>query len=107
MLKRWVNTITRTLPLRSILVVSFVLQTFIAVGLTGWLSLRNGQKAVNQVATQLRDEISDKIKQHLDYYLNFPAFINQINSEAISHHHFDILLQFLYPRVIINLVKSR
>ncbi len=90
LLKRWVNTITRTLPLRSILVVPFVLQTFIAVGLTGWLSLRNGQEAVNEVATQLRYEISDKIKQHLDYYLNFPAFINQINSEAITHHHFDI-----------------
>ncbi|VXD24250.1 putative Histidine kinase [Planktothrix serta PCC 8927] len=90
LLKRWVYKIARTLPLRSIIVVPFVLQTFIAVGLTGWLSLRHGQEAVNEVATQLRSEISDKIRQHLSDYLKVPNFINQINAEAVAHYHFDI-----------------
>ncbi|MGK7922657.1 MAG: hypothetical protein AB4080_21905, partial [Trichodesmium sp.] len=43
-----------SIPLQSILIVPFVVQIFAAVGLTGWLSLRNGQQAVNEVTTQLR-----------------------------------------------------
>jgi hypothetical protein len=40
------------IPLRLILVVPFVLQIFAAVGLVGFLSFRNGQKAVNDLANQ-------------------------------------------------------
>ncbi|NEU81847.1 hypothetical protein [Nostoc sp. UIC 10630] len=40
------------LPLRSLLIVPFVLQIFAAVGLTGYISLRNGQKAVNDVSVK-------------------------------------------------------
>lgn len=36
------------IPLRTVLVVPFVLQIFAAVGLTGYLSFRNGQQAVNE-----------------------------------------------------------
>ncbi len=71
-------------PLRTVLIVPFVLQIFVAVGLTGWLSLRNGQKAVNDVATQLRSEISDRVKQYLDNYLEKPFIINQLNADAIK-----------------------
>ena len=41
------------IPLGWILVVPFVLQIVAAVGLTGWLSFRNGQKAVNDVANPI------------------------------------------------------
>lgn len=40
-------------PLPLILVVPFVLQIFAAVGITGYLSFRNGQKAVNELTTDL------------------------------------------------------
>ncbi|WP_221643402.1 MULTISPECIES: hypothetical protein [unclassified Nostoc] len=49
------------LPLRSLLIVPFVLQIFAAVGLTGYISLRNGQKAVNDVSGQLCQEMSDRL----------------------------------------------
>ncbi len=42
------------LPLRLVLVVPFLLQLFLAVGLTGWLSFRHGREAVDDVATSLR-----------------------------------------------------
>jgi PAS domain S-box-containing protein len=74
----------KRLSLRFVLVVPFVLQISIAVGLTGYLSLRNGQRAVNQVATQLRREISDRVSQHLDNYLATPNQINQINAQAFQ-----------------------
>ncbi len=71
--------------LRSVLVVPFVLQIFAAVGLTGWLSLRNGQQAVNEVATQLRTETTERIKQHLESYLELPHVINQLNADAFAN----------------------
>lgn len=78
------------LPLRLILVVPFVLQIAVAVGLTGWLSLRNGQEAVNNVTTELRIEISDRIQEEVRNYIKAPYIVNQINSDAISLGLFDI-----------------
>ncbi|HLO52324.1 MAG TPA: ATP-binding protein [Kamptonema sp.] len=71
-------------PLRGVLVIPFVLQIFAAVGLTGWLSLRNGQKAVNDVVTQLQREVAYRIEQKLEVYLAVPPTINQINADAVS-----------------------
>jgi len=75
---------SRKIPIRIILVVPFALQTFAAVGLTGWLSLRNGQRAVNDVATQLRAEVTSRIQQHIYNYIETPHQVNQLNLDAIS-----------------------
>lgn len=79
----------RKVPLRAILIVPFVLQIFAAVGLTGYLSLRNGQRAVNDLATQLRQQVSDRVSQHLDSYLALPHQINQLNARAIEQDLID------------------
>jgi signal transduction histidine kinase/CheY-like chemotaxis protein len=75
---------TKQIPLRTVLVLPFVLQIFAAVGLTGYLSLRNGQKAVNDLAAKLQKDVSDRIDQHLDSYLGIPHQINQLNARAIN-----------------------
>ncbi|TAG06423.1 MAG: hybrid sensor histidine kinase/response regulator [Oscillatoriales cyanobacterium] len=67
----------KTLPLRLVLVVPFVLQIFAAVGLTGYLSLRNGQQAVNDVSSQLRQEISDRLNLQVLAYLDKPYIVGQ------------------------------
>lgn len=72
------------LPLRFILIVPFVLQIFAAVSLTGYLSLRNGQKAVNNLAIQLQNEVSSRIYQHLNSYLSIAPQLNQLNAHAIE-----------------------
>ncbi len=89
MLRHWPHELYRFIfkglgpvSLRYLLVLPFVLQIFTAVGLTGWLSLRNGQRAVNEVATQLRDETTASIEQRLDSYLAVPQLINQLNADA-------------------------
>ncbi len=70
--------------LHLILIVPFVLQIFAAVGLTGYLSLRNGQKAVNDLASRLRKEVSERIDQHLDSYMTTPRRVVQVNWDAIE-----------------------
>ncbi|BAU11566.1 integral membrane sensor signal transduction histidine kinase [Leptolyngbya sp. NIES-3755] len=58
----------RRLPLRWVLVVPFVFQLSATVGLTGYLSLQNGQRAVNELVTKLNQEVSDRVLQHLDTF---------------------------------------
>ncbi|MEZ2275861.1 MAG: ATP-binding protein [Microcoleus sp.] len=74
----------RSLPLRTVLVVPFVLQIFAAVGVVGYLSFRNGQQAVNEVASQLRQEISDRISERVQAYMTFPHQLNQFKANAFE-----------------------
>jgi signal transduction histidine kinase/DNA-binding NarL/FixJ family response regulator len=76
--------ISEKLTLRTVLIVPFVLQVVTAVGIVGYLSFKTGQQAVNDLATQLQREISDRIEQQLHRYLEAPRVINQINAKAID-----------------------
>jgi signal transduction histidine kinase len=78
------------LPLRVALVVPFVLQLSAAVGLTAYLSLKNGQNAVNEVASQLRDEVTARIHQHVTDYLATPQLVTEINAKAIQFGELDV-----------------
>ncbi len=72
------------LPLRLILIIPFIIQIFAAVGLVGYLSLKNGERAVNDLANQLIKKVNNLVDQHLDSYLATPPQINQINTDAIK-----------------------
>ncbi|MBD2233980.1 bifunctional diguanylate cyclase/phosphodiesterase [Phormidium tenue] len=72
------------LPLRLLIVVPFVLQVSVAVGLTGWLSLRHGQRAVNEVASQLRSTVSHHIQHEIETLLATSHLVNQLNYDAIA-----------------------
>jgi len=64
------NAPVRKFRLRTTLVLPFVLQIVAAVGLVGYLSFRNGQLAVDDLANQLNQEISTRIEQQAIGYLN-------------------------------------
>ncbi|XGV98713.1 MAG: HAMP domain-containing protein [Leptolyngbya sp. BL-A-14] len=94
----------RGVPLRLLLVVPFVLQIFTAVGLTGWFSLRNGQRAVNNLAAQLRDKTSAQVTHHLEDQLLLPHQINQLNLDAITGgaldlHDFNVMGHTFYRQM--------
>jgi signal transduction histidine kinase/response regulator RpfG family c-di-GMP phosphodiesterase len=74
----------KQIPLRAILIIPFVLQIFAAVGLVGYLSFRNGQKAVKNLADQLMNRVSDLVEQNLDSYLMTPQKIQKITIDAIE-----------------------
>ncbi|MBG1260992.1 ATP-binding protein [Nostoc commune] len=65
-----VFSLFKGVPLRSILVALFLLQILLAVGLTTYLSIHNGQKAVNEVASELRYEVANRVEQNLQTYLS-------------------------------------
>ncbi|MEC4805531.1 MAG: EAL domain-containing protein [Jaaginema sp. PMC 1079.18] len=93
----------QNLPLRYILVIPFVFQITVAVGLTGWIAGQYGQKAVNNLATQLREETTLRIKQKLDEYLEVPPQINNINQDSLARGYTSEQdLQGLYEQFLIQ-----
>jgi len=86
-LRRFFPKLSHKIPLRAVLIVPFVLQIFAVVGLIGYLSFRNGQKAVNDLATQLKIEVTSRIEQNLLTYFSIPHQINQSNLDAIELKH--------------------
>ena len=81
----------RQFRLRTTLVVPFVLQIVAAVGLVGYLSFRSSQKAVNDLATQLRRELTARIEGELRRYLASPHDFNRLNGAAFSEGSFDMV----------------
>ncbi|MGL4498808.1 MAG: SpoIIE family protein phosphatase [Planktothrix sp.] len=80
----WVKPLFKKISLRNLLIFPFVFQIFIAVGLVGWLSFENGQRAVNDLANQLQNEVSDRISQKLDHYLALPIQVNEVNVNLLN-----------------------
>ncbi|NER78907.1 MAG: hypothetical protein F6K42_04880, partial [Leptolyngbya sp. SIO1D8] len=74
----------KQLPLSFLLKVPYTLQIVLAVSLTGWLSLRNGQIAVHQLALELRKETANQVTYYIETQLNTAQKINQTNLAAIE-----------------------
>ncbi|HAJ62390.1 MAG TPA: hypothetical protein DCP31_26685 [Cyanobacteria bacterium UBA8543] len=87
---RLLATVVGKVPLRTVLIVPFVLQIVGTVGLVGYLSWRNGQQAVNEVASRYRSEISDRTSERISTYLRTPHLINSTNADAIRLGQLDI-----------------
>lgn len=81
-----------TVPLRLILIIPFLLQILVAVGLTGYLSLRHNFQTVNYVANQLHSEVNTRIQEHLQTYLKMPSMINQMNLDGIDRKQLSLSL---------------
>ena len=77
--------------LHSTLVIPFVLQIVAASGLVGYFSFRSGQQAVNEVANQLRNELTNRIDEKLVSYAEIPHTINRLNASAVTQGDIDIL----------------
>ncbi|HEY9618426.1 MAG TPA: diguanylate cyclase [Microcoleaceae cyanobacterium] len=78
------------MPLRTIMVVPFVLQIVGTVGLVGYLSFRNGQHAVSQLANQLMTEVSDRTRQHLESYTALPQNIVELVADDLELGHINL-----------------
>jgi signal transduction histidine kinase len=74
----------RKVSLQWLLVVPFMAQIAIAVGLTGYLSLRNGEKTVSSLVNRLQQEVGDRVDQHLTSYLETSRQLSHSNKELFE-----------------------
>jgi class 3 adenylate cyclase len=92
-LTRWgqlTPNIIRQPSLHLAFTVPVLVQLAVAVGLVGYLSFRNGQQAVQTLASQLRSEISARIQGELAGYFGDPHAVNRLNATAFSNGDLDI-----------------
>ncbi|MGD1807618.1 ATP-binding protein [Dapis sp. BLCC M126] len=85
-----VAKISGKVPLRITLILPFVVQLFGVVGLIGYISVKNSQRAVNDVVSQLLNEQVARVQQNLEVYLRVPHQVNQINATAIRNGQLDL-----------------
>lgn len=78
------------LSLQTILTVPFVIQVIAVVGVVGYLSFKNGQATVNDLASQLRSELTARILQQLETTIEQPYVINQINANSLRQGDIDV-----------------
>jgi diguanylate cyclase (GGDEF)-like protein len=64
------------------------------------VSYYNGQRAVNNIGTQLHQEISARIEQHIYHFLKAPHFINQLNTKLDIEDFEHLARQFLHQVTI-------
>jgi PAS domain S-box-containing protein len=79
------------LPLQVIFIITVIGQLIGAVGLVGYFSFQNGQKAVQDLATQLRRELSARTQKELESYFATPHEINRLNADSFAKGNLDIL----------------
>jgi methyl-accepting chemotaxis protein len=77
------HKITRKLGIRTVVIASFVVPIVTAVGLTGWLSIRNGQKSVDTLVNRLSEEVTGRVSNRILSFADTPYQFLQINSSAV------------------------
>lgn len=83
-IKSFVSKTSTKLPLRIFVTVPFIMHMITVVVWTGYISFRKEQEAVHDIAAQLSSEISERIKQHIQDYLDRPHSIHKVTLSAIQ-----------------------
>lgn len=71
------------------MIVPFVALVVLTVSLTGYVGFKNGQKAADGSARQIRREISARIQDHLRNFLAIPRQINRLNQASLEQGWLD------------------
>ncbi len=77
------------MSLSLVLLIPLVVQVSVAVGVTGWLSFRNGEKAVNDLATRLSWEVAARTKENFRSFGDEACLFLEINAGAIASGNLD------------------
>lgn len=79
-----------TVPIRYALPAIFAALIVTTVGVIGWLAFRSGRQATDELATQLTEEATARIEEHVYAYMATPHLFHQINSAAIRTGSLDV-----------------
>ncbi|MEG3977868.1 cache domain-containing protein, partial [Microcoleus sp. herbarium8] len=77
------------MSLSLVLLIPLVVQISVAVGVTGWLSFRNSQKTVNNLATRLSLEVAARTKENFRSFGDVSHLFLQMNTAAIASGNLD------------------
>lgn len=105
--RNFIRQIAGTLPLRTVLIVPFVLQIVGTVGLVGYLSFKSGQKSVEDLAQQLMAQVGERVKERITTYLSAPQQAVAANHMAfetglLDINDFDQLQRHMWQQLMLS-----
>jgi diguanylate cyclase (GGDEF)-like protein/PAS domain S-box-containing protein len=98
LLKRLIVKPFRRLPLQLIVIAPAIALVPITAGLIGWLYWHNGQQAWERSAFQVQEQLTERVRQHLDTLLSEADLLNHLNGDAMALGHYSFDRQD--PRVV-------
>jgi diguanylate cyclase (GGDEF)-like protein len=73
-----------TVPIQTVLVLPFMLQVIGIVGLVAYISYRSGQRSIEELAFELTGEVSERVSDRLNSFLETPQQLVALNQHAIE-----------------------
>lgn len=73
----------RGIPLRLLVTPLILLLLAGTVGLTGWLLIRNGLEAADEITVELSREVGRRVEDYLASYLGEAHLVNDLNADAV------------------------
>ncbi|MGC9504118.1 sensor histidine kinase [Baaleninema sp.] len=83
------SQLSQKFSLRTAIAIPFALQLVAFTGLVGYLSYQQGQQAILDLGTQLQDQVTRRIVQHLEDYLETPSQLIALNAAAVESGRLD------------------
>ncbi|MTF37772.1 hybrid sensor histidine kinase/response regulator [Cyanobacterium aponinum] len=92
------------MSLRSRIILLFIMPMISAMGLFGYISFQNSNRAIEKLAQKLQGEINEKVSEQLTEYLSTPLSINQINLDnrelgIIDFNNFSLMEKYLWYQI--------
>ncbi len=84
------KTPTRRLSLPWMFTLPFIFQVVTVVGWVGYISHRNGTRAIESLTQQLLTSVGDRVEQKLSTYLEAPILANRNHSDAVRRGAFNM-----------------
>lgn len=84
------TSLNKKLPLKLVLIIPFIVQIVGTVTLVGYLSYRTGRSAVENLANQLMTQTSNRVRDHLNHYLQIKQETIAVNYKAFQEGHVDV-----------------
>lgn len=75
---------TGRLPLKVLLIIPFCIEVSLAIGLTAYWSIQNGQQAVHRLISHIEDEAIEHLSLNLMAGLRDPQQINAMNAQLMA-----------------------
>ncbi|MEO1208358.1 MAG: diguanylate cyclase [Cyanobacteria bacterium J06638_20] len=73
-----------TVPIQTVLVLPFMLQVMGIVGLVAYISYRSGQRSIEELAFELTGEVSERVSDRLNSFLETPQQLVALNQRTIE-----------------------
>ncbi|MEM7062319.1 MAG: PAS domain S-box protein [Cyanobacteria bacterium P01_B01_bin.77] len=78
------------LSLRSLIAIPLIAQVVVITAITGWLTHRNDQAAIEELAYQLLTETGEHFEHKLETYTAIPPLITQANLDSLELQQLDL-----------------